>query len=107
MAGSALKRLMAEYKRIFYICLCFFVKFSVISFRDVQLLNSGRFGPIPVQSDRFGPIFGASLFGQVGTGSFRSPGHFVSIAFRPDFKDGSFRPNFRGSFRPTLFYIDF
>ena len=27
--------------------------------------------------------------------------------FRSDFRGGSFRPNFGGSFRPTLIYIDF
>ena len=52
-----------------------------------------------------------------GNGSFRSysrsdPGSFRSYSlsvrsFRPDFRGGSFRPNFGGSFRPTLFYIGF
>ena len=57
-----------------------------------------------------------------GNGSFRSyshsdPGSFRSYSlsvrsfrpwsFRPDFRGGSFRPNFGGSFRPTLFYIVF
>ena len=56
-----------------------------------------------------------------GNGSFGScsrsdPGSFQSYSlsvrsfrpesFRPDFRGGSFRPNFGGSFRPTLFYID-
>ena len=55
-------------------------------------------------------------------GSFRSysrsdPGSFRSYSlsvrsfrpgsFRSDFRGGSFRPNFGGSFRPTLFYIVF
>ena len=53
----------------------------------------------------------------LGNGSFRSysrsdPGSFRSYSlsvrsFRPDFRGGSFRPNFGGSFRPTLFYLDF
>ena len=39
-------------------------------------------------------------------GSFRS--YSLSVrSFRPDFRGGSFRPSFGGSFRPTLFYIDF
>ena len=57
-----------------------------------------------------------------GNGSFRSysrsdPGSFRSNSlsvrsfrpgsFRPDLRGGSFRPNFGGSFRPTLFYIVF
>ena len=57
-----------------------------------------------------------------GYGSFRSysrsdPGSFRSYSlsgrsirpasFRPDFRCGSFRPSFGGSFRPTLFYIVF
>ena len=57
-----------------------------------------------------------------GNGSFRSysrsdPGSFRSYSlsvrsfrpgsFRPDFRGGSFRPNFGGSFRPTLFNMDF
>ena len=62
MAGSALKRLMAEYKRIFYICLSFFVKFSVISFRDMQILNSGRFGPIFRSVRSFRPDFRGEFF---------------------------------------------
>ena len=55
-----------------------------------------------------------------GNGSFRSysrsdPGSFRSDSlsvssfrpgsFRPDLRGGSFRSNFGGSFRPTLFYI--
>ena len=53
----------------------------------------------------------------VGNGSFRSysrldPGLFRSYSlsvrsFRPDFWGESFRPNFGGSFRPTLFFIVF
>ena len=58
----------------------------------------------------------------VGNGSFRyysrsDPGSFRSYSlsvrsfrpgsFRPDFWDESFRPNFGGSFRPTLFFIVF
>ena len=58
----------------------------------------------------------------VGNGSFRSysrsdPGSFRSYSlsvrsfrpgsFRPDFWGESFRPNFGGSFRPTLFFIVF
>ena len=57
-----------------------------------------------------------------GNGSFRSysrsdPGSFRSYSlsvrlfrpgsFWPDFRSGSFLPNFGGSFRPTLFYIVF
>ena len=57
-----------------------------------------------------------------GNGSFRSysrsdPGSFRSYSlsvrsfrpgsFRPDLRGGSFRPNFGGSFRPSLFYIVF
>ena len=44
-------------------------------------------------------------------GSFRS--YFLSVrsfrpgSFRPNFRGWSFRSNFGGSFRPTLFYIDF
>ena len=50
----------------------------------------------------------------VGNGSFRSysrsdPGSFRSYSlsvrsFRPDFWGELFRPNFGGSFRPTLFF---
>ena len=58
----------------------------------------------------------------VGNGSFRSysrsdPGSFRSYSlsvrsfrpgsFRSDFWGESFRPNFGGSFRPTLFFIVF
>ena len=32
---------------------------------------------------------------------------FIPDPFWPCFKGGSFRPNFGGSFRPTLFYMDF
>ena len=56
-----------------------------------------------------------SVFSSDGNGSFRSysrsdPGSFRSYSlsvrsFRPNFRGGSFRPNFGGSFRPTLFYI--
>ena len=51
---------------------------------------TGRFGPIPIQT----------------------PGHFFPISlsirsFRPDFRGGSFLPNFGGLFLPTLVYIDF
>ena len=57
-----------------------------------------------------------------GNGSFRSYSHsdlgsfrsyFLSVrsfrpgSFQPDFRGGSFRPNFGGSFRPTLFHMDF
>ena len=57
-----------------------------------------------------------------GNGSFRSysrsdPGSFRSYSlsvrsfrpgsFRPDLRGGSVRPNFGGSFRPTLHYIVF
>ena len=39
----------------------------------------------------------------VGNGSFRS--YSLSVrSFRPDFWGESFRPNFGGSFRPTLFF---
>ena len=38
-----------------------------------------------------------------GTGSFRS--YSLSVrSFRPDFRGVSFRPNFGGSFRPTILY---
>ena len=57
------------------------------------------------------------LYGLDGNGSFRSysrsdPGSFRSYSlsvrsFRPDLRGGSVRPNFGGSFRPTLFYIVF
>ena len=53
----------------------------------------------------------------LGNGSFRSysrsePGSFRSYSlsvrsFRPDFRGGSFRPNFGGSFQPTLFFTRF
>ena len=52
-----------------------------------------------------------------GNGSFRcyslsDPGSFRSYSlsvrsFKPNFRGGSFRPNFGGLFLPTLFYIDF
>ena len=55
---------------------------------------TGCFGPIPVQSPScLGPI-------PFQSGHF-SLGHFCPISGL------SFRPIFAGSFRPTLFYIDF
>ena len=45
------------------------------NFRLKGLTNPGRFGPIPVRSDcfgpgRFGPFSGVSRFGPVGVGRF-------------------------------------
>ena len=55
----------------------------------------GRFGPIFVRTPGpFGPI------------PFLS-GHFGLGRFSPISGGGLFRPNFGGSFRPTLIYIDF
>ena len=46
-----------------------------------------------------------------GLGSFRSYSlsvrSFRPRSFRPDFRGGSFRPNFSESFRSTLIYLDF
>ena len=72
----------------------------------------------------FGSFSGISVIPVilVGNGSFRSysrsdPGSFRSYSlsvrsfrpglFRPDFWGESFRPNFGGSFRPTLFFVVF
>ena len=44
-------------------------------------------------------------------GSFRSYSHLIRSfrpgSFRSDFRGGSFRPSFGGSFRPTLIFVDF
>ena len=57
------------------------------------------------------------IYNMKGNGSFRSysrsdPASFRSYSlsvrsFRPDFWGESFRPNFGGSFRPTLFFYSF
>ena len=73
--------------------------------------NNGYFGIFPGCFGKSSviPVFDNGLFrsySQSDPGSFRS--YSLSVrSFRPDLRGGSFRPNFGGSFRPTLFCVDF
>ena len=68
-----------------------------------------RGGGLSSRSNSFSCIHGNGSFrsySRSDLGSFR-PYSLSVRSFRPDFRGGSFRPSFGGSFRPTLFYTVF